>query len=393
MGGMRHHTANAAFFVKCLSQHCGFAKGLSQHCGTGVSPVSTHGPEARATEGFSAGSNSTAQSPSVAPVGGCGFRAPLPQGSLRFALGFIPSPLRGWNPVDKTTLRYADRPRRGVTLLELLVIMSVFALLFSILMPVLGETHSEAGVADCLARLRKISTCTAMYMANQQGQAIIPWYQYPPHQGYSVTWFTPWVFGGFKAPNPDPAYGYESDFEKYPAEIRPLNNCAAHSAQGDYIIDLYIDPADQSYSSIIIGQPPEEEESQVSTWERNGSSYTLNTRWAQGYALPSGNFGLGDFHIELGTYPRRIAKHMLGGEASAFIVWGEQSFYSATYRAGPTIAGIGGGSQPLRYGWHGKFSQWSVGFADGHAVHGFFDTRQIYGLDGTIWQPNYAHGL
>jgi len=41
--------------------------------------------------------NTTAQTPSVAPVGGCGFRDPLPQGSLRFALGFIPSPLRGWN--------------------------------------------------------------------------------------------------------------------------------------------------------------------------------------------------------------------------------------------------------------------------------------------------------
>ncbi len=48
---------------------------------------------------------STAQCPSVAPVGGCGLRAPLPQGLLRFALGFIPSPLRGWNQVEKATLR------------------------------------------------------------------------------------------------------------------------------------------------------------------------------------------------------------------------------------------------------------------------------------------------
>ena len=39
--------------------------------------------------------NTTAQSPSVAPVGGCGLRDPFSQGSLRFALGFIPPPLRG----------------------------------------------------------------------------------------------------------------------------------------------------------------------------------------------------------------------------------------------------------------------------------------------------------
>jgi len=40
-----------------------------------------------------------------ASLGGYGFRDPVTQGSLRFALGFIPSPLRSWNPVNKTTLR------------------------------------------------------------------------------------------------------------------------------------------------------------------------------------------------------------------------------------------------------------------------------------------------
>ena len=84
---------------------------------------------------------------------------------------------------------------------------------------------------------------------------------------------------------------------------------------------------------------------------------------------------------------------MSGGEASEFIVWVEQGFYSSTYMAGPTTAGIGSGPAPLRYGWHRKFSTFSVGFADGHARYGFFDTRQIFGLGGTIWQPNYRHGL
>jgi hypothetical protein len=47
----------------------------------------------------------------------------------------------------------------------------------------------------------------------------------------------------------------------------------------------------------------------------------------------------------------------------------------------------------MRYGWHRKFSSYSVGFADGHGRYGFFDTRQIFGLGGTIWQPNFRHGL
>ena len=54
---------------------------------------------------YASGINPTARIPSVAPVGGCGVHVPLSQGSLRFALGFIPSPLRGWNPMNKTTLR------------------------------------------------------------------------------------------------------------------------------------------------------------------------------------------------------------------------------------------------------------------------------------------------
>ncbi|MBN2563559.1 MAG: hypothetical protein JXQ75_21785, partial [Phycisphaerae bacterium] len=78
---------------------------------------------------------------------------------------------------------------------------------------------------------------------------------------------------------------------------------------------------------------------------------------------------------------------------SELIMWCEQGFYSATYRAGPTTDGIGGGAEPQRGGWHRKWSSWSVGFADGHAKYGYFDTRQIFGLGGTIWQPNFQHGL
>ncbi len=40
----------------------------------------------------------TVRSHSVAPVGGCGAGGSVSQGSLRFALGFIPPPLRGSIP-------------------------------------------------------------------------------------------------------------------------------------------------------------------------------------------------------------------------------------------------------------------------------------------------------
>ncbi len=285
--------------------------------------------------------------------------------------------------------------RRGITFVELLLVLAIYALLMSILLPGVAALRSRGMTAKCLANLHEIGRCTALYTHAQQGSKLIPWYQVPPHQGYSPTLFTPWVFGGFKAPKPDPASSqYTVDAEIYPAEVRPLNKFADRQARGNAIIDLYVCPADRTHHTAVIGQGWHSDPADSrASWEVNGSSYSLNTRWAQGYKVPSGVFSLNDFHAAFGTFPKRIAKHMIAGEASKFIMWVEQSFYSATYMAGPTIAGIGSGPTPLRYGWHRGFSEYPVGFADGHARYGFYDTRTVFGLGGTIWQPNFQHGL
>jgi len=78
---------------------------------------------------------------------------------------------------------------------------------------------------------------------------------------------------------------------------------------------------------------------------------------------------------------------MVGGEASQFILWGEQAFYTAAYRATPTLPNM---ALPQREGWHRHFSYWSMSFADTHVAHGYFDTRTIYGLGGTLWQPGFV---
>jgi type II secretory pathway pseudopilin PulG len=279
-------------------------------------------------------------------------------------------------------------------LIELLVVIAIIALLISILLPALFMARNEGMAAKCLSNIRSISQSTAMYMDAQEDRKVIPWYQSPPHFGYSPQIITPWVFGGFMAPNPDPAEPRVHDAEIYPAEIRPLNTIVEPEARGRTTIALYVDPGDRSNSTSIIGSTWSGDPEEIrSSWEANGSSYTLNTRWAQGYSLPGGVFNGNDFDATRGTFPDRIAKHMSGGEASEFIMWVEQGFYSSTYMAGPTTAGIGSGPAPLRIGWHRKFSTFSVGFADGHARYGYFDTRQIFGLGGTIWQPNFRHGL
>jgi hypothetical protein len=230
-----------------------------------------------------------------------------------------------------------------------------------------------------------------MYFDSQEDNKVIPWYHYPPHAGYSPNLYTPWVFGGSQSQVPNPEPDYNADYEVYPAEIRPLNKFVDPTATGRRMIELYVDPSDRTNTTSVIGQQISDPPDEMPSWQANGSSYTLNTRWAQGYAYPSGNFPFpASFdHTAGNPYGNRIAPYMVGGWAAQFIIWVEQGFYSNTYRAGPTIAGIGGGPAVQRVAWHRKFSSWVVGFADGHAKYGYFDTRQIYGLGGTIWQPGY----
>jgi len=279
----------------------------------------------------------------------------------------------------------------------LLVVISIIALLISILLPALARARELGKVAKCQAHLQGLGQAGTMYMSDLEYVAtpVIPWYRFPAHGGtssspggiYGITLFSPWVFGGFAAPDPDPVWAsYNVDSTLYPAQVRALNKYVAPDAEGRNVqIDVYKCPGDRTHTTSIIGQPGSLLDEEVRTsWQANGSSYTLNTRFMQGYTWQSGgNFGL--FGVD--RFAERIARHMIGGDAARFVMWDEQGLYSATYRAGPTLQESL--AEPQRLGWHREFSKWGMGFADGHAEYRYFDTRVAIHSDVTIWQPGW----
>ncbi|GJQ25858.1 MAG: hypothetical protein HBSAPP02_08900 [Phycisphaerae bacterium] len=283
-------------------------------------------------------------------------------------------------------------PRQSAfTLIEMLVVISLIAVLLALLLPALRSAREQGKVVRCLANLRGIAQATLMYIESEK-RAVLPFYQIPPHAAYAgqVELYTPLVFGGYRSTRPSPD-GLVIDASLYPAQLRPLNAFVDPTAsaslapadRGRDVIKLYQCPGDRTYSTSVIGaEPVDVLDEPLASHEANGSSYCLNSRFMQGYAGGNGTFLIEDSP----AYSLRLAESgaFVGGKASRFILWMEQGFYSAAYRAEPTLPN---GAAPQREGWHRRFSAWAAGFADGRAEYGYYDTRLVFGLGGTIWQP------
>jgi prepilin-type N-terminal cleavage/methylation domain-containing protein/prepilin-type processing-associated H-X9-DG protein len=75
------------------------------------------------------------------------------------------------------------RPRRGFTLVELLVVIGIIAVLISVLLPTLGRARESGRRVACLSNLRQVSLAVLMY---EQQWKRLPGPSLPAILGYDV---------------------------------------------------------------------------------------------------------------------------------------------------------------------------------------------------------------
>lgn len=79
--------------------------------------------------------------------------------------------------------------RRGITLLELLVVIGIISVLASILLPVVSRVRRAARSVQCLANLREIESAYQTYVMANDGVSLYYMHDLQPHQG-SGFWMT-----------------------------------------------------------------------------------------------------------------------------------------------------------------------------------------------------------
>jgi len=314
--------------------------------------------------------------------------------------------------------RVKDRAdRRAFTLVELLVVVSIIALLIAILLPSLRKAREHAKVAKCLATMTGIGKASWTYATEDPGENVIPVPDYMVLEAASGTieWGgkagsgqpttegnpTTSVFGtgAYRGPAHRPLnpYLYKGGFRDY----RPIQGTADPGPDNENWFDdtqlnlpLYCCPSDNGYAGggfLYTARSRADRNERAfmeeghSAYDHYGTSYVANVFWismSSGtepiysqsvYLTPLSRVPAPAASVAYLETPARYA-HMWGSWAdSGCEELGYEDRFEGNFQTIP--------------GWHRQPFCFNVAFADGHA--GMVEMKGCYRPAPNLGLANY----
>jgi len=92
--------------------------------------------------------------------------------------------------------KWLQSRRLGFTLLELLVVITIIAILAALLLPALSSARRKGQMVQCLNNLRQISQATFLYTDDHEDRLPFAWYDDPdPQENSFYALLTPLLYG------------------------------------------------------------------------------------------------------------------------------------------------------------------------------------------------------